>query len=380
MVGDYVRLDTRIEKPYIMTTNTKVAAGTPLTTQPNITLAQSKRHYATEDACKALLRDMRWPDGPRCPRCQSDKVYALKARPFHWVCKNKDCGGRNGYRFSVITKTIFENTNYPLKTWVEVISLMGQSKKGISALHIHRQIGSGDYRTPWFMCHRIRAAMKDEAFPKLMGTVEVDETYIGGKDRNRHWNKQSRQQREAGTRFGFGKSGAIGAISRKGNVVCQMMQHGDFKTYNGFVRKVVDQKVDLVATDENRTYNYLGLPHAAVTHSQHEYVRGEVHTNNMESFWSLLKRGVVGTFHNLSKEYLPLYLAEFQFRFNNRKNPDIFRAILAGCRGRHTGSGLSVVERPIHQGQIAMASIGYHFARNHHAQSKAAFTSSTDIP
>jgi hypothetical protein len=311
----------------------KVKAGKPLTTQPSMSLADLMGKYSSEEACKELLRDMRWPDGVRCPRCgKTTGVYALKARPFHWACKNKECGGRNGYRFSVITKTIFENTNYPLSTWFQVIYLMSQSKKGISALQIHRQIKSGDYRTAWFMCHRIRAAMKDESFPKLMGTVEVDETYVGGKDRNRHYGKKSRQQREAGTGFGYLKSGVIGAISRKGNVVCQMMEDADFTTYNGFVRKVVDgEKVELVATDENRNYQHLGLPHAAVNHSDREYVRGTVHTNNIESFWSLLKRGIVGNYHNVSKEYLPLYLAEFSFRHNNRNNPDIFKAILRGC-------------------------------------------------
>jgi transposase-like protein len=210
--------------------DTKVVAGKPLTTQPNITFAQLKREYATEGACKGLLRDMRWPDGVRCPRCQSEKVYALKARPFHWVCKNKDCGGRNGYRFSVITKTIFENTNYPLTTWFEVIYLMGQSKKGISALQIHRQIGSGDYRTAWYMCQRIRAAMKDDDFPKLMGQVEVDETYIGGLNRNRHWNKKQPGRGPSG------KTTVIGAISRKGNVVCQIIEDTSMDTMSRFVR------------------------------------------------------------------------------------------------------------------------------------------------
>src|SRR5713226_7113762 len=198
--------------------NTKVESGKPLTTQPSLTLVQLMKQYGDEDECKTLLRDMRWPNGVECPRCKSKKVYALASRPWHWVCKNKDCGGRNGYRFSVITKTIFENTNYPLRTWFQVIYLMTQSKKGISSLQIHRQIGSGDYRTAWYMCHRIRAAMKDSGFSKLMGEVEIDETYIGGSDRNRHMREH---RNEKGPK---GKLAVVGAIARKGNVVCQMIE------------------------------------------------------------------------------------------------------------------------------------------------------------
>ncbi len=308
-----------------------VESGKPLTTQPTMSLAELMKDYSTEDACKRLLIEMRWPDGVKCPRCKSATVYLLKSKPFHWVCKNKGCGGRNGYRFSVITKTVFENTNYPLRTWFQVIYLMSQSKKGISALQIHRQIKSGDYRTAWFMCHRIRAAMKDPDFPMLMGIVEADETYIGGKDKNRHFSKKSRQQRLGGTGEGYGKIGVIGAIERKGNVVCRMIGAADARTLSGFVRNVTDSHVSLVVTDDNQGYSHLGRPHESVNHSQNEYVRGEVHTNNIESFWALLKRGVIGTYHNISKQYLPMYLAEFQFRHNNRNNPDIFRAILRGC-------------------------------------------------
>lgn len=309
--------------------NTEVEAGKPLTTQPSITLAQLMKQFGSdEQACKTLLRDLRWPDGVKCPRCGAgEKIYELKHKPFHWACKNKDCGGRNGYRFSVITKTIFENTNYPLSIWFQVIYLMTQSKKGISALQIHRQIGSGDYRTAWYMCQRIRAAMRDEGFPKLLGQVEVDETFIGGSDRNRHWDKKKGR---SGT---FGKTPVIGAIARKGNVVCKMIENTDTPTLTRFVRQVVSDDVSLVSTDEHSGYRYLkwAMPHEVVKHGSGEYVRGEVHTNNMENFWGLLKRGIMGTYHNVSKKYLPLYLAEFQYRFNNRKNPNIFFDVVAGC-------------------------------------------------
>ena len=185
-----------------------------MTTKPTMTLSQLTHRFPTEESCKTFLRDMRWPDGVQCPRCHGDKVYTLKSKPFHWVCKGKDCGGRNGYRFSVISKTVFENTNYDLRVWFQVIYLMTQSKKGISASQIHRQIGSGDYRTAWYMCHRIRAAMQDGGFPKVMGQAEVDETDVGGKDKNRHRSKRTHVQGIAG-----GKIEAIGAIARRGNVV-----------------------------------------------------------------------------------------------------------------------------------------------------------------
>lgn len=130
-----------------------------------------------------------------------------------------------------------------------------------------------------------------------------------------------------------GKTTVIGAISRKGNVVCQMIENADVKTLSGFVRKAVSDKVELVATDEHSGYHYLtalGYKHESITHSEGEYVRGQIHTQSIESFWALLKRGILGTYHNVSAKYLPLYLAEFQFRHNNRRNPDIFGAAIAG--------------------------------------------------
>jgi transposase-like protein len=302
-----------------------------LCTKPNMSLHQLKAKFSNEEACKSYLKALRWPKDVTCPRCGNEKVYTLKARPFHWLCKAKDCGGKNGYRFSVISGTVFENTNYPLSTWFEVIYLMTQSKKGMSALQIHRQIGSGDYRTAWYMCHRIRAAMNDKDITGMLGghggEVEVDETFMGGKEHNKHFAKRIKGR---GT---SGKTPVIGAIARKGNVVCQMIENTDTATLDGFVRKTVADDVSLVATDEHAGYRLLDkdFNHKAVKHGAGEYVRGNIHTSNIDSFWSLLKRGVMGTYHHMSKEYLPLYLSEFSFRHNNRNNPNIFRAVVAGC-------------------------------------------------
>jgi transposase-like protein len=308
--------------------DTRVEAGEPKFVR-QMTLAEFDRLFPDEDSCKAYLMAHRWPNGVRCPRCNNAKVYTLKFKPFHWacgVCCNKP---RQPYRFSLIAGTIFENTNYPLLVWFKVLYLMLRSKKGISALQVHRMIGSGSYRTAWFMCHRLRAAMHDPDFQQLMGIVEVDETYMGGKDNNRRWDKKSGKRG-----LGSDKTPVISAISRNGNVVCQMIEHADARTLNSFVRKAVSDKVDLVATDDNPGHGYLGASgykHESVTHSIGEYVRGEVHTANIDNFWSLLKRGVIGTYHHVSKKYLPLYLAEFQFRFNNRKNSAIFGSAVRGC-------------------------------------------------
>jgi transposase-like protein len=310
-------------------------------TAHQMTFRELLARFSDEKDCKAFLEYKRWPTGiVTCPRC-SGKAFKLSARPFHYVCKSgaesldKRTGevsvcSKNGYRFSVLTRTIFENTNIKLPEWFKVIFLMFHSKKGMSALQIHRMLGTGSYETAWFMCHRIRAAMRGDAFP-LTGEIEVDETFIGGKQKNRH--ASVRAKYSGGGAAHTGKIGVIGAIARKGNVVAQVIEDTSADTLSLFVEKTVADKVSLVATDEYAGYRDLKhfYPHQTVDHKKHEYVRGTVHTNNIENFWSLLKRGVVGTYHNVSKEYLPLYLNEFSFRFNNRKNVDIFDAIIAGC-------------------------------------------------
>jgi transposase-like protein len=292
-----------------------------------MTLKQLMETFPNDNACKKFLMERRWSKGVKCPRCDNPKVYQLKSRPWHWVCKSCTPTKRSAYRFSVTVGTVFENTNIHLKTWFEVLWQMLNSKKGVSALQISRQIGT-THQTAWYMCHRLRAGMMDPDFKKLMGIVEVDETFIGGKDKNRHWDKKSH------ITGGSGKTGVIGAISRKGNVVCQIIESTDKATLNRFVTETVSDKVNLVATDEWRGYNdlhRLGYRHKKVHHATGEYVHGKIHTNNLDSFWSLLKRGIVGTYHNVSRKYLPLYLNEFSYRFNNRGNPDIFEGAVAAC-------------------------------------------------
>jgi transposase-like protein len=211
---------------------------------------------------------------------------------------------------------------------------MFHSKKGMSALQIHRMLGTGSYETAWYMCTRIRASMKNEEFNSLMGEVEADETWVGGLKKNMHkFERHSLSQRGP---ILSNKIQVIGAIARKGNVVCQMIGHAEdvgFDTHAKFVRNVISNNVSLVATDEAHHYRQLDkdFPHESVVHSKEEYVRGRVHTQNIESFWSLLKRGIIGNYHKVSKKYLPLYLNEFTFRFNHRHDKDIFDAIISGC-------------------------------------------------
>jgi transposase-like protein len=288
-----------------------------------MTIADFERLFPDDNACADYLIAHRWPVGVRCPRCRSERVYPLKTMAYKWECP--DCRTGNAYRFSHLVGTIFENTNKPLRQWFRVIHLMLTSKKGMSALQIYRYMGFGSYKTAWYMCHRVRAGLQDREFCKLMGIVEVDETYIGGKWKNRHGS----HNRKAGTE---GKTPIIGAVSRKGNVVARVLSKVTQNAASSFVREMVSDKVSLLATDESNAYNLLiDYPRGTVNHAARQYVVGAVHTNTIDGFWSIFKRGVVGTFHKVSRKYMPLYVAEFQFRYNNRENADIFGAAIAGC-------------------------------------------------
>jgi transposase-like protein len=292
---------------------------------PQLTTAQFEDLFRDEEACRAYLQARRWPNGVHCPRCGHDKVFPVKSMPFKWQCYA--CAPNQGYRFSVIAGTIFENTNKPLRDWFRVTHYMLASKKGMSALQIQRMMGFGSYSTAHSMCHKIRAAMMDHPQDKLGGIVEVDETYIGGKGKNKHWDKRP------GVSGNVGKLIVAGAVKRKGNVVTRVIQRADAATLHKFVREVVSDKVSLLATDESHAYDGLTpkYPHFAVKHSLGEYVLGAIHTQTIDGFWSLIKRGIMGTFHKVGAKYLPLYMAEFQFRYNQREIPDMSGTAIARC-------------------------------------------------
>ncbi|MBI3513923.1 MAG: IS1595 family transposase, partial [Proteobacteria bacterium] len=283
-----------------------------------MTIKQFEAAFPDEDHCRAYLARYRWPNQIYCPRCGSTKVGELTTRAFNWQCY--DCAAPTSYRFTVLVGTIFENTNKPLTDWFRVIHTMLTSKKGVSALQIMRVMGFGSYKTAHYMCHRIRAGLANEEFRRLMGVVEVDETYVGGKDHNKHWDKR---QGRKGTK---GKAAVIGAVERKGNVVARVIDRVDGATIGHFLRETLSAKVSLLASDDASAYHEMDfeVPRGVVNHSAKQYVVGAIHTNTIEGFWSLIKRGIIGNYHKVSKKYLPLYVAEFCFRYNNRENADIF--------------------------------------------------------
>jgi IS1 family transposase len=283
--------------------------------------------FGDEAACQRYLVARRWPKGIVCPRCGNPDLYdASSYKPFHWQCRA--CAPQ-GYRFSCIAGTIFENTNKPLRDWFKVAHLMLTSKKGMSALQIMRFMGFGSYKTAWGMCHKVRAALIEPEV-KLGGIVEIDETYVGGKDKNRHWDKRSGTRGRGYDRL---KTPVIGAVKRKGNVIARVVMGTDQTTVEDFVREVVSNKVSLLCTDAYNSYHKLShtYPHGVVDHSKGQHVVSAIHTNTIEGFWSIFKRSIVGSYHKVSRKYLPLYVAECQFKYNNRFNDDIFGTAIEGC-------------------------------------------------
>src|SRR5690348_16787337 len=230
-----------------------------------LTEKQFEEMFPHEDACRAYLVARRWPQGVRCPRCGNAAVYDLPSREWHWQCTKCAPGGSTGYRFSVLAGTIFENTNKPLREWYKVAHLMLVSKKGMSALQIMRYMGFGSYKTAWSMCHKIRTALMQN-IEKLGGIVEVDETLVGGKDKNRHWDKREHVRGRGPT----SKFVVVVAVKRKGNVIARVIDNVKRDTLEKFVNEAVSDKVSLLCTDDFGGYNRLHyrFPHGVVDHSK----------------------------------------------------------------------------------------------------------------
>jgi transposase-like protein len=280
---------------------------------PAMDLPQLIEKFGSEDKCHAYLEEMRWPDGVECPRCASKKISRLKTR------RQFDCDGCR-YQFSVRVDTVFQDSKLPLWKWFLAIYVMGESRKGVSANQLKRMLGV-TYKTAWFLCHRIRSAMPQESIELLRGVVEADETYIGGKVRagNRRNAAQIRRSN---------KTIVLGAVQRGGNVRLRVAPDNTGASVKGFLADVVHDDAEAIYTDSWRAYRGVGdhnTRHEYVDHSREEWVRGDVHTNTVESIWSLFDRGVIGAYHKLSAKHLPAYLDEFAFRFNNRNNPYLFR-------------------------------------------------------
>lgn len=272
--------------------------------------------FSNEDACHAYLEELRWPDGVKCLRCESPKIARLAKR------KQYECGAC-GYQFSVRAGTIFHDSHLPLWKWFVATYLICEAKKGVSANQLKRTLGVS-YKTAWYLCHRIRSAMtQDDAL--LTGIVEADETYVGGKLGGFKDRKDSARHRREN------KTVVLGAIERGGQVRLRVAPNAKGPTVKKFLADVVSDNAEAIYTDSHKSYRGIAdknTRHEYVDHSADEWVRGAVHTNTVESVWSLFDRGVIGSYHKLSKKHLPAYLDEFAFRFNNRGNPHLFRDTL----------------------------------------------------
>jgi transposase-like protein len=299
------------------------------------TLQQAIRYFADPEVCLTFVANLRWPEGAVCPRCSAKKPRFIQTRRI-WECK----GCRK--QFSVKVGTIFEDSPISLDKWLCAIWLIVNAKNGVSSYEIARSLGVTQ-KTGWFMMHRIRLALQRGSFAKkLAGPVEADETYIGGKARFMHSTKRSR------TRGITGKAIVMGLLERKGEVRTKVIEAATSQTLHRMVRDNVKTGSELY-TDEWRGYRGLSwdYAHRVINHAE-KYVDGIVHTQGIENFWSLLKRGIKGTYVSVEPFHLFRYLDEQAFRFNARKGNDQERFItaVAGVSGRRVTyqrlTGLSV--------------------------------------
>jgi transposase-like protein len=275
----------------------------------------------TEEQARETFERIRWPNGPVCPHCGSTIATKLQGSA-HRVGVYK-CNGCEG-QFTATVNTILEDTHLPIRLWLMAFALLCSSKKGCSALQVQRQLGLGSYRTAWHLCHRIRHAMSKEPLAGLLGqdggTVEADETYVGAR-RPRKEAGKPKSKRGRGT----AKVPVIALVERNGRVRAKPIKRVDASTLKGAIREHVHPS-STIMTDEWAAYSGIGAEfaggHHTVNHGKGEYSREGVNTNTAESYFALLKRGIMGSFHHVSAQHLHRYCGEFSFRWDRRKITD----------------------------------------------------------
>lgn len=276
-----------------------------------MTLAELFRKFPDDATAEKWFAEQRWPEGSHCPYCGSTNVQTgAKHKTMPYRCREKECAKR----FSVRTKTPMESSKLGFQVWAIALYQVTTNLKGVSSMKLHRDLGITQ-RSAWFLAHRLREAWKDHG-TQFAGPVEVDETYIGGKRKNM---SNAKRKELAGTgRGAVGKAVVVGARDRATNKVSAALVRGtDMASLQGFIAARAADGAK-VYTDEHSSYAGMRFEHEAVNHSAGEYVRGQAHTNGIESFWATLKRAHKGTFHHFSVKHLDRYVAEFSGRHNAR--------------------------------------------------------------
>ncbi|MBI4557739.1 MAG: IS1595 family transposase [Candidatus Hydrogenedentes bacterium] len=303
------------------------------------TLTEAIRYFSDPDVCDSFVATLRWPHGIECPYCQSHNVGRIATRRMYQC---KQCRKQ----FSVKRGTIFEDSAIPLDKWLAAIWMIANCKNGISSYEVARGLGLTQ-KTTWFMLHRIRLAMQDQDSAKLTGIVEVDETFIGGKARFMH-----KAQREKKIKGGTGVSGKVvvmGLLERHGKVKTEIVQNVRRRNLDPHVRKHVETGAE-IHSDALPSYESLSdeYTHQVIDHAEC-YVKGNVHTNSMENFWSLLKRGIKGTYVSVEPFHLFRYLDEQAHRFNHRKLSDKerFEAVVHTITGKRLSYDKLTGETPV---------------------------------